>query len=93
MEPTLSCGSSRWRIADRDLWVVVFGTKPTYMKDEEWVVLEITMRSLIMICLVDSISLTVSKEKIEKLFERSRGSCIRLNPWLIHILCGNICFP
>jgi hypothetical protein len=50
-------------LIDRDLWVAVSGTKPIGMKDEEWVVLERKVRSLIRLCLVDLVLLNVSEEK------------------------------
>jgi hypothetical protein len=72
-------------LIDQDLWVVVSGTKPIGMKDEEWVVLERKERSLIRIfCLANSILLNVSEEKMQQLSGRSWGICIKLNPWLIN---------
>jgi hypothetical protein len=50
-------------LIDRDLWVAVSRTKPIGMKDEEWVVLERKERSLIRLCLADSVLLNVSEEK------------------------------
>ena len=50
-------------VIDQDLWIVVSGTKPTSMIDEEWVVLERNERSLIKLCLVDYVSLNTPEEK------------------------------
>jgi hypothetical protein len=50
-------------VIDQDLWIVVSGTKPTSMIDEEWKVLERKERSLISLCLADSILWKIPKEK------------------------------
>jgi len=46
-------------LVDQYLWVVVSGTKPTGMIDEEWVVLERRVRSLIRLYLVDLVLFNV----------------------------------
>jgi hypothetical protein len=52
-------------LIDQDLWVVVFGTKPTGMKNEEWVVLKRKTRTPIRICLANFLLLNVSKKKLQ----------------------------
>lgn len=47
---------------DQDLCIVVFGIKPSSMKDEAWVVLEIKAGHLIRFCLVGLVLLNVFGE-------------------------------
>jgi len=54
-------------LIDRYLWVVVFGTKPIGIVDEEWVVFERKERSLIRVCLFDSLLFNVYEEKPQHL--------------------------
>jgi hypothetical protein len=60
-------------LEDRDLWIAVFGTKPTNMKEEEWVVLERMARNLIRIYLVDSVLLKFSEKKIATTLWKNLG--------------------
>jgi hypothetical protein len=47
-------------LINKYLWITISRTKPTYMKDEEWVVLERKVRILIRICLDNLVLLNVS---------------------------------
>jgi len=76
---------------DQDVWFALYGTKPTSMKYEAWVVLKKKERRLIKIYLVGSLLLNVCEEKSIITRIISWGICTMLIPWLINILCKISC--
>jgi hypothetical protein len=58
-------------------------------QDEELVVLERKTRILIRLYFIDSVLLIFYEEKLQHLFGRSWGICIRLSPWLINVFLWN----
>lgn len=51
-------------LVDHDLWLVVSGTKPTGMKQEDWDLANQKSKGLIRLCLEDYVLLNVHEEKI-----------------------------
>eukprot|EP01018_Ginkgo_biloba_P040974 Gb_20270 [translate_table: standard] len=53
-------------LVDRDQWITVSGNQPTGMKDEDWQKMDRKAKSLIRLCLSDSMLLNVSGEATTK---------------------------
>ena len=68
-------------LVDCDMWVVVSKKKPSGMEQEDTVLIDQKEKTLVRLCLADSILLNINDEKLHILYGRSLEIFIGKNPW------------